>query len=256
MPRVNHTVLKGKTAFVTGSGRRIGRHIALILADAGVNIVVHYRESETEAESLRGELSSRGVKAWLARADFESIEDTQRMFRTAADEAGAIDFMIHNASSFVPSTLEDIDFQGLMRDMQVNAWAPFMLSRMFALRFGRGKIVNLIDSRAIGHDRIHVGYILSKKVLLAMTELLAIELAPGVTVNAVAPGLILPPRGKDLEYLESLSTSLPLQRHGDVSDVSKAVLFLLESDFVTGQVIFVDGGRHLAEQNHGSHLHQ
>ncbi len=248
--------LRGKTAFVTGAAQRVGREIALALANAGVNVVIHYRNSVKEAETLRNELSSLGVHTWFARADFESSEDVQEMFRIAADTAGPIDFLINNASLFLPSTMEDIDFAGLMRDIQVNAWSPFMLSRLFARRFSRGKIVNLIDTRAVGYDRSHLGYILSKKTLLVLTELMAIEFAPGITVNAVAPGLILPPRGKDLEYLETLAASVPLKRHGDVKDVTDAVLYLLESDFVTGQVIFVDGGRHLTEQNHGPHYNQ
>jgi hypothetical protein len=253
---MHRTGFRGKTALVTGAGRRIGRHIALALADEGVNIVIHYRNSVKEAESLRAELSARGVNAWLVRADFEDLEDTGKSFRVAADTAGTIDFLVNNASSFIPSTIDDIEFAGLMRDFQVNAWSPFALSRLFARRFGSGKIINLIDTRAVGYDQAHVGYALSKKALLALTELLAIELAPGITVNAVAPGLILPPDGKDQKYLEELASSVPLRRHGNVADITDAVLFLLESDFLTGQVIFVDGGRHLMERNYGSHHYQ
>ena len=139
--------------------------------------------------------------------------------------------------------------------MEVNAWVPFILSRTFAERVGRGKIINLHDSRLKGYDLAHAGYILSKHVLAAMTRMMALEFAPNVTVNAVAPGLILPPPDKDESYLQSLVHTVPLQRHGEPQDIADAVAFLIQSDFITGQVIYVDGGRHLHEYSNGSHSH-
>lgn len=249
------TTLSGKTAIITGSGRRIGRGIALALANSGVNVVIHYRNSEAEAKDLQRELVTLGVGAWLVRADFNVPGQTEAMLREASNLAGKIDILINNASSFIPSTTDDLKFSDLMRDFQVNAWAPFALSRLFAGRFETGRIVNLIDTRVVGYDRAHIGYILSKKLLLTLTELLAVELAPKITVNAVAPGLILPPPGKDRQFLEEKAATLPLEQHGSISDVTDAVLYLLASGFVTGQVIFVDGGRHLKE-SYGPNHHQ
>ena len=245
----------GKTALVTGAARRIGRQIAIALAKAGTNVVIHYRRSAEEAESLRTELIQLGVKAWLVRADFENLE-INTLFKDAVQYAGSIDFLVNNASSFVPRTVEDIEFTQLMRDLQVNAWSPFALSREFARHFGQGKIVNLLDTRVLGYDRSHMAYILSKKLLLAFTEIMAIEFAPRVTVNAVAPGLILPPEGKDEGYLDKLAPGIPLEKHGGSGDVSDAVLYLLGSGFVTGQVLYVDGGRHLKELSYGPHHNQ
>jgi pteridine reductase len=243
--------LAGSTALVTGAARRIGRNIATALADSGVNVIIHYRNSGGEAESLRDELISCGAKAWLVRADFDRIEGAQDLFRDAIACAGSIDFLINNASSFFPATVHEISFALLMRDIQVNAWSPFVLSREFARRFGRGKIVNLLDTRVAGYDRSHVGYIISKRVLSDLTEIMSVEFAPGISVNAIAPGLILPPPGKDAQYLEKLAPALPLRRHGEPNDISEAVLYLLKSNFVTGQVIYVDGGRHVMEWNRG-----
>lgn len=237
--------IEGKTALVTGAARRIGRHIALSLAESGVNIVIHYRRSLAEAESLRAQLTQRGVNAWLIKADFE-CEDPGGIIRNVVRIAGAVDFLVNNASSFVPASIQDIDFAGLMKDVRVNAWSPFALSREFARQAGSGKIVNLLDTRITGFDHAHAGYILSKRMLQMFTEILAIELAPHVTVNAVAPGLILPPAGKDERYLDNLASIVPMKRHGNPIDVSDAVLFLLGSDFITGQVIYVDGGQHVS----------
>ena len=149
--------------------------------------------------------------------------------------------------------------------MEVNAWVPLALSRRFAAGLGvtpglaraaraprgtvphrpRGSIVNLHDTHLAGYDFEHAGYILSKHVLANLTRMLALELAPGITVNAVAPGLILPPPGADESYLTANAHRVPLQRHGGPRDIAEAIVFLIRSDFITGQVIYVDGGRHL-----------
>jgi NAD(P)-dependent dehydrogenase (short-subunit alcohol dehydrogenase family) len=119
-----------------------------------------------------------------------------------------------------------------------------------------GKIINLLDTNISGHDRTHVAYIVSKQMLASLTKICALEFAPGITVNGVAPGLILPPNGKDETYLENLSKTVPLKRHGAPEDVSEAALYLLKSDFVTGQVVYVDGGRHLLEDGNGQNHNQ
>lgn len=243
--------LEGKTAVVTGAAKRLGREIALALADAGVNVVVHYRESAAEAQELRAEVVARGAKAWLVKADFDDADAPARLISEALDAAGSLDILVNSASLFLPSTIQDMDFAGLTRMMQVNAWAPLALSREFARRVGRGKIVNLLDSRIAGFDAAHVAYILSKRALSVLTEMMALEFAPDITVNGVGPGLILPPPGKDEAYLDVLAKGVPLKRHGNPTDVADAVLYLLRSDFVTGQVIFVDGGRRLLELDRG-----
>ena len=243
--------LDGKTALVTGAARRIGREIALALAHAGVNVVVHYRESVEEADQLRKELVARGVKAWQIRADFDDASAPVRLIPDALDAAGSLDILVNSASLFLPSTIKKMDFAGLSRLMQVNTWAPLVLGREFARRVGRGKIVNMLDSHIVGFDESHAAYILSKQALAALTERMAVEFAPGITVNAVAPGLILPPAGMDEGYLEKLAKGLPLKRHGNPVDITDAMLYLLRSDFVTGQIIFVDGGRRLLEWDRG-----
>ena len=244
---MNNEGLVGRTALVTGAARRIGRDVAIALAGAGVNVVIHYRNSAKEAESLRTELIARGVKAWAVRADFARHEEVRKLLDSSIECAGFIDFLINNAASFVSRTIEEMDFKALVRDIQVNAWSPFVLSRVFARRSGRGKIINLVDTRVTGSDRTHVSYILSKKLLLSITEILAVEFAPRISVNAIAPGLILPPAGKDERYLEELAPTVPLEKHGGPADISEAVLYLLGSSFVTGQVLYIDGGRHLRD---------
>jgi pteridine reductase len=244
--------LAGKTALVTGASRRIGRAIAIALAEEGVHIVAHDRRAlETETIKVCEEVVGCGAKSWKVIADLEKPEEYETLINRALTAAGALDIVINNASLFRPNTLRDIDFSSLTQHVQVNAWAPFVLTREFARLVGRGKIINLLDTKITGHDPEHAAYILSKQMLSALTAMCALEFAPGVTVNAVAPGLILPPSGQGEEYLDRLARSVPLKRHGGPSDIADAVLYLLKSDFVTGQVISVDGGRHLLGGGNG-----
>ena len=247
--------LKCETALITGAAKRIGRETALTLADQGVNVVIHFNRSDSEARRLAGELQLKGVKAWTLQADFRRPHEYQTLIERAQQAAGGLDILINNASIFPLEKLKDLTWSELSANMEVNAWVPFVLSRDFAKRIGRGKIVNLHDSRLKGYDWTHVGYILSKHVLGAMTRMMALEFAPDVTVNAVAPGLILPPPGKDESFLQNLVHTVPLQRHGEAQDIADAVAFLVQSDFITGNVIYVDGGRHLHEYSNGSHPH-
>jgi pteridine reductase len=240
--------LHGKTAIVTGAARRIGRAISTALGEAGVNVVIHDHQSlQGECENLCDELEHFGVKAWIVTADFENPSDSASVVERALKAAGSLDILVNSAAIFVGDTLKDADFGNLMRHMQINAWGPLILSREFARLATRGKIINLLDTRISGYDWTHVSYILSKHVLHVLTKMTALEFAPGITVNGLAPGLILPPPGKDMSYLNELAQRVPLKRHGGPQDIVDAVLFLLKSDFITGQVINIDGGRHLME---------
>jgi len=239
--------LNGKTALITGAAKRIGRAIALTLANEGVNIVVHYNRSDDEAEELRRELTDLGVKSWAVRADFAQPTEYASLLDRALEAAGSLEILVNNASIFPQEKLDEMTLESLNLNIEVNAWVPFQLCRDFAQKVGKGGIVNLIDSRTRGYDWNHTGYILSKHVLGVMTRMLALKYAPDVTVNGISPGLILPPPGQDQSYLDKLVNTVPLKRHGDAQDIADAALYLLKSDFLTGEVIYVDGGRHLLE---------
>jgi NAD(P)-dependent dehydrogenase (short-subunit alcohol dehydrogenase family) len=239
--------LRGRKALVTGGAKRIGRAIALALAREGVDVVVHSNTSGTEAAELAAELERLGVRAWTVTADFKRPDELGSLVSRALDVAGGLDVLVNSASIFPADRLGDLTLASLVENLEVNAWAPLVLCRDFARCLGEGRIVNLEDTRIAGFDRAHAGYILSKHALAAITRALAMELAPGITVNAVRPGLILPPPGEDWGYVERLTGTLPLRRHGEPDDVADAVVFLASSGFVTGEVVYVDGGRHLRE---------
>jgi len=237
--------LEGQTALVTGAALRIGRAIVLALAEQHASVVIHYRRSAAPAEELRQSLVARGHRAFCVKADFANPEDADSLIDRARAEAGPIHILVNSASEFQAEALDAMTHASLVHSLTVNAWAPFALTRAFAHQGVGGKVVNVIDAQVSGSDLTHASYILSKNLLATLTTMTALRYAPGVTVNAVAPGLILAPDGKDDRYLDGLARSLPLKRHGSPADIARAVLFLLGSDFVTGQVVYVDGGRHL-----------
>lgn len=247
--------LAGQVALVTGAARRLGRAVTRALSGRGAGVVIHYGGSRAEAEALAEELRGKQQEAWTVQADLADPEQAESLAARAIEAAGRLDILVNNASIFEPDTLAKVRFEEVMKNAAVNAWAPFVLSRSFAERVERGGIVNFLDTRILGGDERHVSYILSKHLLAVLTRMTALAFAPKVRVNAVAPGLILPPPGEDESYLERLAERVPLKRHGGERDIVEAVLYLVQAEFVTGQVLFVDGGRHVMEQSGGSHSH-
>ncbi len=237
--------LAGHIALVTGAAKRLGRATALALAGAGADVIVHYRTSVKEAEGVCDEIKGLGCAAWMIQADLERPGEAEALIEKAFKEAPRLDILINNAAVFPSGTLGDLTLEELNQVMTVNAWAPFVLSRAFAARVKSGRIINMLDTRLKGSDPGHAAYHISKHVFALLTRLTAIEFAPGVAVNAVAPGLVLAPAGSGEADLTRFCKDLPLKKVGSEADVTGAILYLLKSGFVTGQVIYVDGGRHL-----------
>ncbi len=237
--------LKGRKVLVTGAARRLGRGITGRLAKEGCDIVIHYGESAAEARQLAEEVQEAGVHSWLIQRKLESEDSCKSLISDAVDSAGGLDFLVNNASVFPPGDIRTATAEEFERALTVNSFAPLWLSNSFASNVSSGAIVNMLDARISGYDFSNFPYYVSKRVLYDMTGNLALRYSPRVRVNGVAPGLVLPPEGKDASYLERISRSIPLRKHGTAGDVAEAVLFLLKSDFVTGQTIFVDGGQHL-----------
>lgn len=237
----------GAVALVTGAARRLGRAIALRLAARGCGVVVHYRSSEQEAQHVVELVASEGVGAWLLQADLADPGEAQALADRAMELAGRLDVLVNNASSYPRGDLATLAFDDLVASLRLNAWAPLAVSRGFACSAKRGRIVNMLDARLRGYDREHPQYILAKHMLEKLTGMMAMELAPGFTVNAVAPGLVMAPVDNESLDIQRLAGDLPLRRAGSPEDVVEAVEFLLGSGYITGQVIYVDGGRHLRE---------
>jgi len=246
------TQLNHKTALVTGAAKRLGRAMAMALAQQGVQVVVHYHASQVQASEVKADIEKAGGQVLLCQADLSDADQSHALVGRAVELLGRpLDILINNASIFDDQKLLETTNEAMAKNMQVHTYAPLALSRALAAQGQFAHIINMLDSRVHDYDKLHVPYHLSKRTLLALTRMLAIELAPDVVVNAVAPGLILAPEGQGDEYLKDLSHTNPLNRHGDTQDICEAVLFLLQSKFITGQIIYVDGGRHMKGHMYG-----
>lgn len=241
--------LESKVAIVSGGAVRIGRALSLALAGEGCHVFIHYGRSFGAAEETKAAVEALGVKARIYAADLEDPSSVRGIVPAAISHFGRVDVLINNAAIFLSGRLADTSQQIWDRQFAVNLTAPFILCQDFAAQIpaaGRGSIINLTDARIYRPAADHFAYRLTKAALLAMTETLAHDLAPRITVNALALGAILPPHDKDEEYLQDLTRKrLPLQEHGSSNHVAQNVLHLLSQDFLTGVSIRVDGGEFL-----------
>jgi len=237
--------LAGKTALITGGATRLGAAAVRALATEGARCVIHYRTSGDAAEALAEEVRAAGASAHLVRGDLADPENAVPIWDEAVALAGPIDILINNASIFPEGTLDELSAESLFENLNVNTLSPFYLARRLAAAGRPGAVVNLLDTMVRDYDKKHVAYHLSKRALHDLTRMMAVEYAPLLRVNAVAPGLVLPPAGKDESYLAGLAHSNLLQTYGCAEQIAHAVLFLVRNEFVTGQTIYVDGGRNL-----------
>lgn len=240
--------LDGKVAIVTGGARRLGKALALSLAEKGARLVIHYGSSAGPADETVAEIRAMGSEAVAVQADLRQPGQAPAMIARAADHFDRLDILVNSAAVFERGDVFNTTEESWERHFAINLKSPFFLSQAFAAHVGRerpGAIVNIADWRATRPGTDYVAYTLTKAALVTMTQSLALGLAPNIRVNAIAPGAILPPPDRDEAYLQKLAQAIPARRVGSPAEVGKALLFLLESDFVTGELIFVTGGEHL-----------
>ncbi len=243
-----HVKLEGKVALVTGGAVRIGRALALTLAGRGVKVALHYGSSTKAAALTVAAIHDLGGKAEAFQADLRDTARIDGLIEEAAGRFGPLDILVNSAAIYTPAEFTDTSEALWDEHFSVNLKAPFFLSRAFARHVGTARpaqIVNIADWRAVRPDPRSLAYSLTKAGVVVMTEGLALALAPNIRVNAIAPGAILPPSGRDEAYLARLSEGVPLRRVGSPDEVTSALLYLVTAPYVTGQVLFVDGGAHL-----------
>jgi pteridine reductase len=239
--------LKGKIALVTGAGRRLGRAVAIALAERGAIVVVHYRNSHAEADATVAQIVDAGGRAHAFAADLELVSEIERLTTGVIAAFGRIDVLVNSASVFVRKSLDEISERDWDTNLDTNLKAPFFLAKFAGAamrRNGAGKIINLGDGAGIRPYLNYIPYSISKAGLIGLTRALARALAPEVQVNCIALGPVMPPDDYDAAEIERLRKATLTKHLGTPADVARAVIFLCEgTDFATGSTLILDGGR-------------
>jgi len=238
--------LRGRVALVTGAAKRLGRAVALRLAEEGADVVVHYRSSAADARTAVAEIEKFGPRGHAIAADLTSVADIKRLFDEAAKQFGRLDILVNCAANFLPSSIISTTEEVWDASLDSNLKAPFFCAQAAAplLRRTRGTIINFADTGGLLGWPGYIAHSVSKAGVVMLTKVLAKALAPEVRVNAIAPGTVTMP-GDPPEWEADFIKLAPLRRTGAPPEVADAVLFLAQSDFITGQVLVVDGGRTL-----------
>lgn len=236
-----------KVALITGSAKRIGRELSLHLASSGWSIAIHYNHSDKAAKKLLKELDNKypEQKFELFQSNLQNQFAVESLIPEIIKVYGRLDLLINNASVFEASTIKNTHFELLDKEMMINYRAPFLLMRDFARYLDQGVIVNFVDTRITGNSSEYAAYTLSKKILWELTKMAAVEFSPGFRVNAIAPGITLPPEDKDESYLWKLSKKIPIQRPTGIQPILKSLDYILDNEHLTGQLLFCDGGENL-----------
>ncbi len=239
-------------ALITGAARRIGAEIATTLHKAGYTVMIHYQHSQAEAENLAGRLNNhRKASAFIYCSDLTTRQGCEQLIEETMSIAGKLDALVNNASQFYPTAVDEVTDTQWQHIFTTNLKAPFTLAQKAAktLKQSCGSIVNITDIHGVKPLEGFSVYSMSKAGLISMTHSLAKELAPDIRVNAVSPGAILwPQKAPDMSgNQQEILSKIPLQRLGSTKDIAQTVLFLLQNEYITGQIINVDGGRSLSQ---------
>ncbi len=236
-----------RTVMITGAARRVGAGIARFLALEGWEVIIHYNHSREEALMLSGDLQKKYPDRQfpVIQCDLSNHDAVLSVFSRLPDSIIQVDALVNNASTFNPGKIIETSLAFFRKEMAVNFEASFFLMQAFKKKFRRGSVVNMLDTNVVKNKGEHAVYLLAKKSLAELTRMAALDFAPEIRVNGVAPGPVLPPPGKQDNYLDSVIEETPLKKRVFVHDIAVSVSFLLNNPSVTGQILFCDSGSHL-----------
>lgn len=233
-----------KTILITGAAKRLGQFLAISFAKMGYNIALHYNSSQEEAIQNQKEIQSIGAKCQIFAANLQEIDNCQKLIANVEDYFGKIDILINNSSVFIEGNFLETTEEIFNDNFNVNYKSIFFLSQSFA-KNNSGNIINLIDTYITRRSKRFFTYLNSKKYLEILTKDMALELAPKIRVNAIAPGAFLPAYEFAEDYISKRSEKAPLDHYVTMEDILNSMDFILKSTFLTGQIIYIDGGEHL-----------
>lgn len=238
-----------QTALITGASKRLGKAIAAFLAQNGWSIIIHYNSSGSAARELETDLKRKYPNQVFNRvqANLSNLEEVEELIPKTVSDIGKFHLLVNNASLFDSGYILNTSAELFASQINVNLRAPFFLMRDFAKYCAQGNIINLVDTRVTMNKSNFAAYSLSKKGLWDLTKMAALEFGPAIRVNAVAPGVTLPPPEEDENYLHKLAEKIPMKKPGGVEPILKSVEYILMNDHLTGQLLFADGGENLGQ---------
>ncbi|MBU2591222.1 MAG: SDR family NAD(P)-dependent oxidoreductase [Nitrospinota bacterium] len=230
------------TAIITGGAVRLGKEFALHLAKEGYNVAILYNSSKREAEDTLAEIKGLGVTGKGYQFELRNVEGIPSLMNEILHDFKDVSILINSASIFPKASIAETEIKDMYEAMDVNLFAPFILMREYYRKVKKGNIINILDERIATNSPTRAAYLLSKSALERLTYMAAIEFAPDIRVNGIAPGLILQKEGVDTKYFAKRSKDVPMGRSGGVDSLLTGIDYLLNNQFVTGEVLYIDGG--------------
>lgn len=234
--------IENKNVLVTGSANRIGKEIAIQLSKLGYNIAIHYNTSERDAKKTLQEVIKNNVNVNVFQSNLSNEKNCTDLFEEAENKMGRISVLINNASTFKKNTIENTSSKEMEEDLYINLIAPFVLSKCMFRKNKNGKIINISDWKTARTNRFSYG--ISKAAIYGLTKSLSLSMAPNYQVNEIALGAILPPADTPNRKSEKINLG-PIGRTAKIEEVTSCIEMLIKNDFITGERIFIDGGRHV-----------
>lgn len=233
--------MSSSAALITGGATRLGRYFAEALAAKGYDIALHVNSSRGEAEDVAKTIRAKGQRCEILPCNFLS-DSLEELVTVAKQHFPNLNVLLNSASAYEPALISGTDMAMLETQFRVNMFTPLLLTRYFADAVDRGQVINIIDNKVAYHQYPYAAYLLSKKSLADMTRMAALEFAPRLRINGIAPGVVLPASQRTSDYIQWRTDGIPLKYRGDPNHLVQALNYLLDNAFVAGQILFVDGG--------------
>jgi len=230
------------TALITGGGTRLGSHFALNLAHRGYDIALHYNTSRDSAQQVAEQIRKLGRRCELFALDFNAHEDPGQLIIDVLAAMPDLNLLVNSASAYDAVSTAETDRALLEKQFGINFFTPYLLTRRFATQVGSGNIINILDNKIAYQQYHYSAYLLSKKTLAEFTKMAAVEFAPAIRINGIAPGVVLPMDSRSSAYLDWRIEGIPLKQQGVPEQLCQAMNYILDNSFVCGQILFVDGG--------------
>lgn len=237
--------MNSPAALITGAGTRLGSLFARHMATLGYDLALHCNASLNGAQQLAQELRNSGRQCEVFAQDFNESFDSDGFIAKVQGRFANLECIINNASAYEAALSQKTSRELLESQFRVNFVTPYLLAGSFARGVGKGQVINILDNKIAYHQYQYSAYLLSKKTLAEFTRMAALEFAPNIRVNGIAPGVTLPGESRTDAYLDWRIDGIPLKKKGSYTQLTAALTYILQNDFVTGQILFVDGGESL-----------